>query len=177
VDSTQGLALVEPSEDLAAAYLDMVHEFEATGGRYPYNDAELAKRDFAAFVRDLRDEALGVGLPPGVVPQITYVLMQDRARALGEIRFRPTLTPPFERHHGHIGYNVRPSERGKGYATGMLGMVLDKARAMGLDRVMLPVEGENPASVRVIEKNGGRLERRIVDPESGTPVSLFWIDL
>ena len=42
---------------------------------------------------------------------------------------------------------------------------------------MLPVEGENPASVRVIEKNGGVLERRIMDEASGEPIALYWIVL
>ena len=42
---------------------------------------------------------------------------------------------------------------------------------------MLPVEGENPASVRVIAKNGGVLERRITDKTSGEPVALYWIAL
>lgn len=170
-------ALVEVTPNLAAAYLDMVEEFAAAGEGYPFNDAELARRDFAAFAADLRNESLGVGLPPGVVPQTTYVLLDGDGRALGEIRFRPYLTPPFERHNGHIGYNVRPSERGKGYATRMLALTLEKARALGLERVMLPVEGENPASVRVIAKNGGTLERRIIDEEPGKPVALYWIAL
>ena len=93
------------------------------------------------------------------------------------MRFRPHLTPPFERHNGHIGYNVRPHERGKGYATRMLALILEKARALGLERVMLPVEGANPASVRVIAKNGGALERRIVDEDTGEPAALYWITL
>lgn len=172
-----GTALVEVTPDLVAAYLEMVEEFEAAGEGYPFNDAELARRDFAAFADDLRNESLGVGLPPGVIPQTTYALLESGGRALGEIRFRPHLTPPFERHNGHIGYNVRPSERGRGYATRMLALALDKARALGLERVMLPVEGENPASARVIAKNGGTLERRIVDEESGEPVALYWIEL
>lgn len=172
-----GTALVEVTPDLAGTCLDMVDEFEAAGEGYPFNDAKLARRDFAAFVDDLRNEALGVGLPPDVAPQTTYLLLDRDGRALGEIRFRPHLTPPLERHHGHIGYNVRPRQRGKGYATRMLALTLNKARALGLVRVMLPVEGENPASVRVIEKNGGVLERRIMDKTSGELVALYWIAL
>ena len=42
---------------------------------------------------------------------------------------------------------------------------------------MLPVEGENPASVRVIAKNGGVLERRITDKTSGEPGAIYWIAL
>lgn len=171
-----GTALAQITPELAAAYLAMVSEFEEAGEGYPWNDADLAKRDFAAFVDDLRNESLGIGLPPGIVPQTTYVLLDGAGQALGEIRFRPHLTEPFEQHHGHIGYNVRPRQRGKGYATRMLALALDEARALDLESVMLPVEGKNPASVRVIEKNGGALERHYID-DSGVLVSIYWIAL
>lgn len=158
------------------AYLDMIEEFERVTGGYPYNDAELARADFAAFIRDLQAEARGEGLPPDVAAQTTYVLLRHDGRALGEIRFRAAPISPVEKGNGHIGYNMRPSERGNGYASRMLALLLERTHAQGLRRVMLPVEGENPASVCVIERNGGRLERRVLR-EDGEPVSIFWIDL
>lgn len=169
--------LVEVTNDLAAAYLDMVNEFEVAGEGYPFNDAALAHRDFAAFVDDLRNESRGIGLPPGVVPQTTYVLLDTMGRALGELRLRPRLTLPFERHNGHIGYNVRPRERGKGYATRMLTLALDKARDLDVERLMLTVADENLASIRVVEKNGGILERSGVIQGDGARVSVYWIAL
>ncbi len=176
-DALAGTALSEITPELAAAYLDMVNEFEAAGEGYGWNDIELARRDFAAFVDDLRNESLGIGLPPDIVPQTTYVLLDRGGRALGEIRFRPHLTPPFEQHNGHIGYNVRPRQRGKGYATRMLALVLAKARALGLERVMLPVRDDNLASMAVIAKNGGVLERTGAELNPGEIVSIYWITL
>ncbi len=176
-DTLAGTALSEITPELAAAYLVMVDEFEAAGEGYGWNDVELARRDFAAFVDDLRNESLGIGLPPDIAPQTTYVLIDREGRALGEIRFRPHLTPPFEQHNGHIGYNVRPRQRGKGYATRMLALVLQKARALGLERVMLPVRDENIASQHVIEKNGGVLKRTGARLGSGEVVSIYWIAL
>ncbi len=157
------------------AYLDMISEFEHTGEGYPYNDAELAQTDYAAFIRDLQAEASGEGLPQDVAAQTTSILLDTDGRALGEIRFRATPIAPIEQGNGHIGYNVRPSARNDGYATTMLSLLLERACALGLRRVMLPVEGEKPASVHVIERNGGRLERRITRPD-GEVVSIFWID-
>ncbi|HEY4386454.1 MAG TPA: GNAT family N-acetyltransferase [Ktedonobacteraceae bacterium] len=113
----------------------------------------------------------------GVVAQQTYWLVQDSGTVLGEIRLRPHLTPPFEQHNGHIGYNIRPSQRGRGYATRQLALVLDKAREQGLARVMLTVKGENPPSVRVIEKNGGKREWQRVVLQSGKTLSCYWIEL
>ncbi len=171
-----GLALVSPTAALAEPYAAMVREFMETDEGW-FNNFPLALEDFAAFVRELEEEAQGIGLPPDVVPQQTYWLVRDGATVLGEIRLRPHLTEPFEQHHGHIGYNVRPSQRGQGYATRMLALVLERARAQGLPRVMLTIEGENPASAQVIEKNGGVLEWQRQEPETGETLACYWIEL
>jgi predicted acetyltransferase len=172
------LVAVGPKHE--AAYLDMVADFEDAGELYGWNDAETARADFAAFARDLAAEARGEGLPPGVPAQTTYILLDAEGRALGELRFRaePGATEDqMLASNGHIGYNVRPSARGQGYATRMLALALERACATGLARVMLPVKDDNLASVRVVERNGGQLERRVTDPESGDVMRVFWIEL
>jgi len=171
------LTLEELTEPLAAEYLAMVEEFTAADGEYPYNDAETARQDFSTFIRDLRDEANGVDLPPDVVAQTTYVLLLDGERALGEFRFRPLLPPPYRSNNGHVGYNVRPSERGKGYATRGLALLCEEAQELGLNGLSLAVDGNKPASVRVIEKNCGTLHHTVSDPQSGEPRSWYWIAL
>lgn len=168
--------LVTPDVEHEAACQSMLREFLATD-EPPFTNVELALTDFPAFVRELAEEAECIGLPPGVVPQQTYWLQRDDGSLVGEIRLRPRLTEPFERHHGHIGYNIRPTARGQGYATRQLALALGKAREQGVRRVMLPVEGENPASARVIEKNGGRLAWTRRDDETGELVAAYWIEL
>lgn len=176
MNNCEGLGLVKPSLAFEAEYTTMVREFLATGEPW-FNNFPLALEDFSAFVQELQDEAQGIALPPGVVPQQTYWLANEEDTLLGEIRLRPHLTPPFEQHNGHIGYNIRPSQRNKGYATCQLALVLDEARQLGLSRVMLTIDGDNPASVRVIEKNGGRLDWQRVEPETGETLSCYWIEL
>ncbi len=176
MNNCDGLRLVKPSLEFEAEYAAMVREFLSTREAW-FNNFELALADFSAFVQELHDEAQGIGLPPGVVPQQTYWLANEEQTLLGEIRLRPHLTPPFEQHNGHIGYNTRPLQRGKGYATCQLALILDEARQLGLSRVMLTIDGDNPASVRVIEKNGGWLDWQRVDPETGEMRSCYWIEL
>ncbi len=170
------LTLVEPSRDYEPEYISMLHEFLQTDEAW-FNNFALALSDFPAFLHELTDEAQGIGLPPGAVPQRTYWLLKGQESILGEIRLRPTLIPPFEQHHGHIGYNIRPSQRRKGYATCQLALLLDEARKLGLKRVMLTIEGENPASVLVIEKNGGKLEWQQMQVETEKILSCYWIEL
>ena len=176
MDSCKDLALVRPSIAFREEYQAMVQEFMQTNEGW-FNNFPLALEDFASYVHELEDEAQGIGLPPGVVPQETYWLVKDGKQVLGEIRLRPHLTPPFEQHNGHIGYNIRPSERRKGYATCQLALLLDEVRQRGIARVMLTVDGDNLASVHTIEKNGGTLEWQRFSVEKGELVSCYWITL
>ena len=156
------LELVKPAIEHGPAYLAMVDEHIQMGEEYGYNNVELAREDFAQFVRELEDEAQGIGLPPDIPPQQTYLLLKDSTLVVGEIRFRPDLLPPYEKHHGHIAYNICPTQRGQGYATRQLALLLEEARKIKLSGVSLTIEYDNRASVRVIEKNGGRLDRKSV---------------
>lgn len=76
---------------------------------------------------------------------------------------------------GHIGYGIRPSARRRGLASWALGQILDEARAVGLDRVLLVCAVDNLASAKTIERCGGVLES-ISSSEFGL-VRRYWIDL
>ncbi|GCE26433.1 acetyltransferase [Dictyobacter alpinus] len=164
MDALETLELIKPSIAYGPQYLAMVAEHVEAGEGYGYNNIDLAREDFAAFVRELEEEAQGIGLPEGFPAQQTYFLVKDRQMVMGEIRFRSNLTPPYEKFSGHIAYNIRPSQRGQGYATRQLALLLEEARKLHLPFVTLTVEDENPASVRVIQKNGGTLSRIVEDP-------------
>ena len=56
---------------------------------------------------------------------------------------------------GNIGYEVRPSKRGKGYGTKILEILLKHAKDVGLTKVRIDVDEENISSRRVVEKCGG----------------------
>jgi predicted acetyltransferase len=76
---------------------------------------------------------------------------------------------------GHMGYTVRPSERGKGYAKDMLRQNLQNCRTRGLDKVLLVCDHDNIASEKTILANGGVFEKEIdVD---GSTMKRFWIAL
>ncbi|MDQ2713432.1 MAG: GNAT family N-acetyltransferase [Chloroflexota bacterium] len=196
MNSHETLELAKPAVEYASGYLAMIDEYSEAGEEYVYNNIALAREDFAQFVHELEEEAEGIGLPPGVPAKQSYLLLKDGRHIIGEIRFRPHLTPPYERFFGHIGYNIRPAQRGHGYVTRLLALLLDEARKFHLPGVSLAVEPENLASIRVIEKNGGKLLQVIKDPvkaevivtdddelqlidavQTGLVWDLYWIDL
>ena len=97
-------------------------------------------------------------IDPYRVAASQYIALDDSEHIIGVIQLRHALTPYLMEVGGHIGYSVHPFEEGKGYATEMLRLCLDKAREIGLERVLVTCDKDNVGSSRVIEKNGGVLE-------------------
>ena len=171
----QTTQLLEPTEELRGAYLDFMDDYAAAGEHEPYG-SEGAREDFAGFVRRLRDQARGVGLPEGWVPNSSYWLVRG-GRILGTCGLRHRLTEALRDYGGHVGYTVRPSERRRGHGTLMLKLVLEKARQLGIRRVLITCDRHTLASARVIRKNGGVLDSEGYSPRAGRVTQRYWIDL
>lgn len=93
-----------------------------------------------------------------VVTDTFFAIRKSDGKIIGIIDLRYTLND-FLKDLGNCGYSVRPSERGKGYATEMLCRILRVAKEAGMKELHISVEKENAASVKVIQKNGGMYER------------------
>jgi predicted acetyltransferase len=139
---------VEPTEKFAAAAAVMAADFEAAGEKRD----ELA--DIRGYIRRCRHYARGA-VPKGFVPATTFWLVDEVGAVVGSCRLRQRLNAALWQDGGHIGYDIRPSCRNRGYATRMLAMVLEEARRRDMDWVLLTVDPANTPSIRVIEKNGG----------------------
>ena len=95
----------------------------------------------------------------GRLPTSTFVLRDD-GEDVGfvQIRHRPSHAddiPP--ECASHIYYEVREDRRQRGYGTTLLALGLQEARRLGLTELIVCCFESNPASKRVIEKNGGHL--------------------
>ncbi len=170
-------ALIDPALEMADAYREFLWEFVNAGEEGVLLDPPEDAEPPGAAVRRLLDYAEGRNLPEGWVPCTACWLVSRDGRLLGEIRIRHRLTPFLEDYGGHIGYMVRPSERGRGYASRMLALALEKARGLGLGRVLITCDPANIASARVIQKNGGQLSGQTFSKMGGRMTSRYWIDL
>ena len=117
----------------------------------------------------------------GYVPSEVFLAVRRKdGLVVGMADFRHPLSDFLKNFGGNIGYSVRPSERRKGYASGMLGLVLPFCRAFGGSRVLVTCDKGNVASQRTIIKNGGVMENETVDTvglnKSGI-IQRFWISI
>lgn len=171
--SNEALTLIEPTLTLKDDFRALAEEFLAEDDQR-YREAIA---DFEKFIQLCSDEALGRNLAPGRVPQSIFWLVRDGQRILGCSRLRHTLNTFLEEVGGHIGYDVRPSERRRGYGTQILRMTLDKARDLGLKRVLVTADSPNVASWRIIENNGGILHGEELSQHTGQLLRKYWIEL
>ena len=91
-----------------------------------------------------------------------YILTSPHTGPAGALDLRHYLTERLMNGGGNIGYGIRPSQRGNGFAPYMLGLGIEEAKEMGLDKVLVCCDDDNPASAHTIEDCCGRLEN-VVD--------------
>ena len=168
--------LVAPAAACRASFLEALAEYHAEGRHFELpadrlaDPAELAlyiaalgdgvarpgEPDF--YLAALRGEAPPKPFPDGYVPQgVWWWVAGDKY--LGRAAIRHRLTPHLLVEGGHVGYEVRPSARRRGHATAMFAAALPLAAALGIDPAHVDCDADNVASRKVIESNGGRLER------------------
>jgi predicted acetyltransferase len=170
------IRLIAPSLELEAAYQACEAEYNAHGEAF----LGVAAADWPAFVARCDEEAQGIVRIPERVAQTVLLLAREtpeRVTLLGVSKLRHTLTPTLEDIGGHIGYSIRPSERGRGYGSLILALTLEHARALGLSRVLLTCDSDNIRSARVIQRNGGVLTSEGYSSLRGGRVSRYWIAL
>lgn len=116
-------------------------------------------------------------LPEGAVRNDLYWICDD-GEVIGFLSFRHELNAFLREIGGHIGYAVRASRRRQGYAAAALRLGLDRAREIGLERVLITCDDDNVASYRTIEGVGGVLQDVRLLPEHGdVALRRYWVEL
>ena len=132
-----------------------------------------------AYLDRLEREHRGVDLPPGRVP-MTFLYAEVDGRVVGRASIRHTLTATLHVQGGHVGYAVLPEERRRGYATAILRRSVAYLRDRGVGPVLVTCAADNPGSLVVIRRNGGRLDASWPssrpDGDDGAEILRFWID-
>ena len=151
--------------------LNMMAEFEQTQSAHDGGFWDAENFDYENWLETNLNKEMGINLLENRVPSIQFVSFDDVGRAIGFLNLRLRLNEGLLNYAGHIGYSIRPSERGKGYAKEALHQGLQVAKEKNIKRALVTCSTENPASRAVILANGGKLE----DVRNGT--ERYWIEL
>ena len=93
--------------------LNMMAEFEETQSAHDGGFWDAENFDYKNWLETNLNKEMGIGLPENRVPSIQFVLFDDSGHALGFLNLRLRLNEGLLNYAGHIGYSIRPSERGK----------------------------------------------------------------
>lgn len=144
-----------------ASYADSEKEYlfvrdmpeDENGLTNPWHD--ISRDEFHKALEMMIANSKGVGLPEGHVPETFYFLWNDN-EIVGQFRIRHYLCESLREGAGHIGYFIAKPYRGKGFASEGLRLTLQEAlKIVPEDEIYLRVNRNNPASLRVMLKNGG----------------------
>ncbi|MDT8715363.1 GNAT family N-acetyltransferase [Clostridium sp. 19966] len=125
--------------------------------------------EYKQWLIQSEDKSNGIGLKDWQVPSSTYWLFAN-GKPVGRGNLRHFLTDKLREEGGHVGYAIRKSERNKGYGTILLRFIIEEARKMNLEKVLLTVRNENKSSIKVALNNNGRIEKTNKDRH------YIWID-
>lgn len=163
------IRLVEPSEKYLQSYMEAYDEFHAEGiSAYGLTDARTCD-----IFKKFENYRLERNLPPDRVGCHYYWLVdEERDYFIGEVSIRHRLNDALRLIGGNVGYCIRMGEWGKGYATKMLAMALERVKELGIDRTLITCHDTNIASARVMEKNGFELSDKV--EVNGERIRRYW---
>ena len=167
--------LVNPSEIYRDSFLRVLDDYEETYGTVSTGKYGRSLEGFSDYLRDLVDATAKWKSEGGCGPASHYWLVAQ-SEIVGIARLHHTLSEKKGKLDGHISYNVPPSQRREGYGTLLLKRVLERARQHGLRKVLVTCDEDNLPSKKIIERNGGQFEDKMLHPETGTFKLRYWIE-
>lgn len=167
--------LVLPDLRYKKSFLEALTEYHAEG-LYPELHTDTLLKHFPQYLTELELKARGEGLPQNRVQSSTFWLI-DSDEYIGRLSIRHYLNEYLLNYGGHIGYDIRPSRRKRGYGGQILGLGLQEAKKIGLERALLTCKETNTASQKIIEKYGGKLEDIRYHIQKNSYYKRYWIEI
>lgn len=166
------IKLVEPNKTMLANIEEYKLEFlsnnEIINGALGLID--LSAKDWITFVENSKQKDT---VKEGYVTAHTFLIMNDND-LVGIINARHDLNDYLFNFGGHIGYSIRKSKRGNGYAKEALKQACEFLfSSIGLEKILVTCDKNNIASKKTIEYCGGILENEI--PKADSITLRYWI--
>ena len=165
------MELRRPSLADKETVLEMMEEFEKYQSPHDGGFWDAENFVYEEWLESNQNQEMGINLPEGWVPSIQLVAFSEKGQAVGFLNLRLRLSNFLLEEGGHIGYSIRPSERGKGYAKVTLRQGLQVAKEKNIKKALVTCSVNNPASRAVILANDGLIE----DVRNG--VERYWIEV
>ena len=155
-----------PTKEWEQDAIDFINEFyeynsdiNGTGGLQRYLD------NYDGWLENLEEDYKRIPNEEKVPARTYFLVRESDNKIVGMINIRLALNERLKKHGGHIGYCIRPTERGKGYNNINLYLGLKICKEYGIKEVFMDADKENPASWKTMESLGGINIREYYDDE------------
>lgn len=145
-----------PTKEREQDAIDFINEFyeynsdiNGTGGLQRYLD------NYDGWLEKLEEDYKRIPNEEKVPAKTYFLVRESDNRIVGMINIRLALNERLKKYGGHIGYCIRPTERGKGYNKVNLYLGLKVCDEYGIETVFMDADLDNPASWKTMEALGG----------------------
>ena len=157
---------VVPTIEWKQKAIDFINEFytynsniNGTGGLQRYLD------NYEGWLKKLEEDYTRQPSEEKVPARTYFFVRESDNKIIGMINIRLALNESLKKYGGHIGYSIRPTERGNGYNKINLYFGLKVCKEYGIEEVFMDADKDNPASWKTIESLGGKNIREYFDDE------------
>ncbi len=172
---TNDLIIIKPSSELKEAIWEYRQEYFDFGETHINGSCGIAHAnnfdEWLELVLSIEKDKLR----DNVHASTYFSVRRNDNKIIGSIQLRHSLTPELEKHGGHIGYGIRPSERRRGYGKQQLLLALGEANKLKIPKVMITCDKANVPSAKTAISCGGILTNEII--YEGKAQQVYWIDL
>lgn len=174
------LFLREPTLEDKEEVLKMCKELDECSDEYPFEGAgrleRLLSKSYEEWLVDCESDKTVETINPAWSNGTNYLLVDENNHVYGFSQLRHNLKGELINIGGNIGYAIRPSERRKGYATIQLQLLLEKAKELGLEKVLVTCRDNNVGSRKTIEKCLGEQDKSVPSRYPNIMELRYWIN-
>jgi len=171
------LELVKPSIEFKLSIINMINDYKVNNEKKYTSDYYTVNFNFDEYLRDKENREKGLELPQGCVPTTEWWLINENREVIGTVRLRHKLGEDNKHEGGHIGYDISPRFRKRGFGIKILSLALLKAKKFGIEKVLVTCNADNIGSMRIIKSNNGIFEKEAISTYSGEIFHRYWITI
>ena len=175
------LFLKEPTIDDKYEVLQMCKEMSECNDEYPFEGAgrldKLLSKSYEEWLNDCESDKTIKTRNPEWANATNYLLIDENNHVYGFSQLRHSLKGQLINIGGNIGYAIRPTERRKGYGTIQLQLLLEKAKELGLDKVLVTCRENNIGSKKTIENCLGEQDHSVPSKYPNIMELRYWIHI
>lgn len=175
------LYLKEPTLEDKEQVIKMCNEFESSDDEYKFEGTSNIKYvlndSYEKYLEKCEADKNIESINPAWSNAVNYLLVDANNHIYGCSQFRYHILGELINVGGNFVYAIRPSERGKGYGTIQLKLLIEKAKEIGLEKVLVTCRENNIGSRKTMEKFIGKSDTLVPSIHDGIMEYRYWIDI